>query len=61
MSEPAKPRDHQASALERLVVAGVVRLPQLGLAEALAERGPLVGNVSRAGSDAVAEQRGERG
>jgi hypothetical protein len=47
--------------LQRLAKEGRVKPPSRRLSDVLAERGPLTGPVSDAGSRAVQEQRGERG
>jgi hypothetical protein len=61
----ARPVDRQlptySAQLRRLAVARGVKLPSRRLVDVLAERGPLQGTVSEAGSRAVQEQRGERG
>jgi hypothetical protein len=47
--------------LQRLAKQGRVKPPSRRLSDVLAERGPMTGPVSDAGSRAVQEQRGERG
>jgi hypothetical protein len=47
--------------LRRIAEARGVKLPSRRLGDVLAERGPLRGAVSDAGSRALQEQRGERG
>jgi hypothetical protein len=60
----AKRADHRlpthSAQLRQLAAAGGVKLPSRRLIDVLAERGPLRGPVSDAGSRAVQEQRGER-
>jgi hypothetical protein len=56
--DPPLPTD---SARLRQLAARGVKLPSRRLVDVLAERGPLRGPVSDAGSRAVQEQRGERG
>lgn len=47
--------------LRQLAVARGLKLPSCRLVDVLAERGPMRGKISDAGSRAVQEQRGERG
>ena len=47
--------------LRQLAATRGVKLPSRRLVDVLAERGPMRGPVSDAGSRAVQEQRGERG
>jgi len=61
----ARRADHSlptySAQLRQLAVARGVKLPSRRLVDVLAERGPLRGHVSDAGSRAVQAQRGERG
>jgi hypothetical protein len=61
----ARRADHSlpthSAQLRRLAASRGVKLPSRRLIDVLAERGPLPGPVSDAGSRAVQEQRGERG
>ena len=47
--------------IKRLAARGLIKVPTRHLADVLAERGPLRGPVTDAGSRAVQEQRGDRG
>jgi hypothetical protein len=55
------PQAAPSAELQRLAAQGRVKLPERRLADVLAERGPLRGALSDAGSRAVQEQRGDRG
>jgi hypothetical protein len=62
MAKPAqRPQPIPSPELQRPADQGRVKPPSRRLADVLAERGPLRGAVSDAGSRALQEQRGEGG